>query len=242
MTRRDWLFAGGIALGAFVIALIGLAWPPEKIFDEVYFARAGEEYLRGVTQFEWTHPPFTKLVIASSMLIWGGLHGLGDTSFGWRFLNVVIGSLECVVLYAFAKRLTGETWLAALAAALLAFDGFHFVEERIATGEITIATLALVVLYALYRFVLAAQIRVAPIVPGRFGRTFWIVLVSGTGIAALLARLINTVPAQRNPEIAAGISHVAPSTMTFVVAFAYFALGAYLLARWIGARGARAGS
>ncbi|MEA2784951.1 MAG: hypothetical protein QOF71_1055 [Candidatus Eremiobacteraeota bacterium] len=242
MTRRDWLFAGGIALGAFVIAVIGLAWPPEKIFDEVYFARAGEEYLRGVTQFEWTHPPFSKLVIALSMLIWGGLHGLGDTSFGWRFLNVVIGSLECVVVYAFAKRLTGATWLAALAAALLAFDGFHFVEERIATGEITIATLALVVLYALYRFVLAAQIRVAPIVPGRFGRRFLIAMAAGTAVAAGLARLINTVPAQRNSEIAAGIAHVAPSTMTFLIAFAYFGVGAYLLARWIGARGARAGS
>src|SRR6202011_5482954 len=151
MTRRDWMYAGGIGLGAFAIAVIGLAWPPEKIFDEVYFARAGEEYLRNVTQFEWTHPPFTKLVIALSMLIWGGLHGLGDTSFGWRFLNVVTGSLECVVIYAFAKRLTGQTWLAATAAALLAFDGFHFVEERIATGEITISTLALLVLSALYR-------------------------------------------------------------------------------------------
>jgi len=242
MTRRDWMFAGGIALGAFAIAVIGLAWPPEKIFDEVYFARGGEEYLRGVTQYEWTHPPFTKLVIALSIAIAGGLHGLGDTSFGWRFMNVVIGSLECIVVYAFAKRLTGQTWLAALAAALLAFDGFHFVEERIATGEITIATLALIVLYALYRYVLAAQIRIAPIVPGRFGRSFWIALAGGAAVAAALARAINVVPAHRNSEIAAGVAHVDPSTMTFVVAFVYFALGAYLFARWIGSRGARAGS
>ncbi|HWT05314.1 MAG TPA: glycosyltransferase family 39 protein, partial [Xanthomonadales bacterium] len=84
MTRRDWMFAGGIALVAFVVAVIGLAWPPEKIFDEVYFARGGEEYLRGVTQYEWTHPPFTKLVMALSIAIVGGLHGSGDTSFGWR--------------------------------------------------------------------------------------------------------------------------------------------------------------
>ncbi|HYW54982.1 MAG TPA: phospholipid carrier-dependent glycosyltransferase [Dongiaceae bacterium] len=242
MTRRDWMFAGGIAFVAFVVAVIGLAWPPEKIFDEVYFARAGEEYLRGVTQYEWTHPPFTKLVIALSIAITGGLHGAGDSSFGWRFLNVVIGSLQCVVVYAFAKRLTGQTWLAALGAGLLAFDGFHFVEERIATGEITIATLALVVLYALYRYVLAAQVRVAPIVPGRFGRAFWMALAGGSAVAAVLARLVNIAPAQRSSEIAAGIAHVDPSTMTFVVAFVYFELGVYLFARWIGARGARAGS
>jgi len=242
MTRRDWMFAGGIALVAFVIAVIGLAWPPEKIFDEVYFARGGEEYLRGIMQYEWTHPPFTKLVMALSIAITGGLHGGGDASFGWRFLNVVIGSLECLVVYAFAKRLTGQTWAAALAAALLAFDGFHFVEERIATGEITIATLALVVLYALYRFVLAAQIRIAPIVPGRFARSFWIALAGGTAVAALLARLINILPAHRNAEIVAGVTPVEPSTMTFVVAFVYFELGAYLFARWIGSRGTRAGS
>jgi Gpi18-like mannosyltransferase/predicted membrane-bound dolichyl-phosphate-mannose-protein mannosyltransferase len=242
MTRRDWMFAGGIGLGAFVIAVIGLAWPPEKIFDEVYFARAGEEYLRNVTQFEWTHPPFTKLLIALSMLLWGGLHGLGDTSFGWRFLNVVTGSLECVVIYAFAKRLTGQTWLAATAAALLALDGFHYVEERIATGEITIATLALLVLYALYRYLLAAQVRVKPVIPGRFGVPFWVTLGGGTVVAALLARLLNAVPAQRTTEIAAGIAPVDPSRMTYVIAFLYFELGAYLLARWIGSRGARAGS
>ncbi len=242
MTRRDWMFAGGIGLAAFVVAVIGLAWPPEKIFDEVYFARAGEEYLRNVTQFEWTHPPFTKLVIALSMALWGGLHGLGDTSFGWRFLNVVTGSLQCVVIYAFAKRLTGQTWLAAAAAALLALDGFHFVEERIATGEITIATLALFVLYALYRYVLAAQVRIKPIVPGRFGPRFWIALAAGTAVAVLFARLLNTVPAHRATEIAAGIAPVDPSTMTYAVAFLYFELGAYLLARWIGSRGARAGS
>ncbi|HEV2739591.1 MAG TPA: phospholipid carrier-dependent glycosyltransferase [Candidatus Elarobacter sp.] len=242
MTRRDWMFAGGIGLGAFVIAVIGLAWPPEKIFDEVYFARAGEEYLRNVMQFEWTHPPFTKLLIALSMFIWGGLHGLGDTSFGWRFLNVATGSLECVVIYAFAKRLTGQTWLAASAAALLALDGFHFVEERIATGEITIATLALLVLYALYRYLLAAQVRVKPLIPGRFGVPFWIAMVIGTGAAALLARLINTVPANRGAEIGAGIAHVDPSLMTYVVAFVYFEVGVYLLARWIGSRRPRAGS
>ena len=242
MTRRDWMYGGGIALGAFIVAVIGLAWPPEKIFDEVYFARAGEEYLRNVTQFEWTHPPFTKLMIALSMAFWGGLHGLGDTSFGWRFLNVVTGSLECVVIYAFAKRLTGQTFLAATAAALLAFDGFHFVEERIATGEITIATLALLVLYALYRYLLAAQVRVKPLIPGRFGVPFWIAMGAGTAVAALLARLINGVPEQRSAEIAAGIAHVDPSLMTYAVAFVYFEVGAYLLARWIGSRGARAGS
>jgi dolichyl-phosphate-mannose--protein O-mannosyl transferase len=242
MVGADWMFAGGIALLAFLVAIVGYGWPPDKIFDEVYFARAGEEYLKNITQFEWTHPPFTKLVIALSMALFGGLHGLGDTGYGWRFLNVVIGSLECVVVYAFAKRLTGKTWLAALGAALLALDGFHFVEERIATGEITIATLALLVLYALYRYLLAAQVRLKPVIPTRFGIPFWLTLLIGNGVAVGLAWLVNRPPAHRNAEIVAGVTPVDPSLMTYVVAFLYFELGAYLLARWVGSRGARAGS
>jgi hypothetical protein len=246
MTRRDYLLAGGIAAGAFVVAVIGYWWPPERIFDEVYFARAGEEYLRHITQFEWTHPPFTKLVIAFSMWLFGGVNGLGNTAYGWRFMNVVIGSLECIVVYAFAKRLTGSTLFAAAGAGLLALDGFHFVEERIATGEITISTLAIIVLYALYRYLLSSQVRLKPIVPGRFGMTFWAALVAGTGAAAALAWLVNLLPAHRLDEVAAGISKLDPSLSAnpypYYVAFAYFVLGAYLFARWVGARGARAGS
>jgi Gpi18-like mannosyltransferase/predicted membrane-bound dolichyl-phosphate-mannose-protein mannosyltransferase len=246
MTRADYLLGGGIALGAFAIAVIGYWWPPDKIFDEVYFARAGEEYLRNVTQFEWTHPPFTKLVIAVSMLLFGGLHGLGDTSYGWRFLNVFIGSLECFVIYAFAKRLTGQTWLAAAAAALLAFDGFHFVEERISTGEITISMLALIALYALYRYLLAAQVRLKPIVPGRFGRAFVTTLAVGTVAAVVLAWFVNLPPPHRMAEIAAGIAPVDTGWPNYpqpwLIAFIYFEVGAYLLARWVGSRGPRAGS
>lgn len=242
MTRTDWWFAGGITVGAFIIGIIGYAWPPEKIFDEVYFARAGEEYLKNITQFEWTHPPFTKLLIALSMLFFGGLNGLGDTSYGWRFLNVVVGSLQCTIAYAFAKRLTGETWLAAIAAALLTFDGFHFVEERIATGEITIAALALLVLYALYRYLLAAQVRVKPIIPSRFGVPFWATIAAGTPVAVGIAWLMNRLPALRNHEVVAGVTPVDPSTMTYMIAFLYAELGVYLLARWIGSRGERTGS
>ncbi len=242
MTRADWLIAGGIAALAFVVAIVGYAWPPDKIFDEVYFARAGGEYLRGVAQYEWTHPPFTKLLIGLSMLLFGGTHGLGDTSWGWRFLNVVVGALECIVIYAFAKRLTGKTWLAALAGLLLTFEGFHYVESRIATGEITISTLSLIVLYALYRYVLAAQVRVKPIVPDRWGARFWIVIGAGTPLAALLSWVANIPPAHRTAQIANGIGPVDPSRLSYGIAFVYFELGVYLLARWLGSRGAARGT
>ncbi|HEV2643405.1 MAG TPA: glycosyltransferase family 39 protein, partial [Candidatus Elarobacter sp.] len=61
MTRRDWLFAGLLTLGSFVLCVVWLHFPAAKIFDEIYYARAGEEYLRqsdpaGLWSYEFTHP------------------------------------------------------------------------------------------------------------------------------------------------------------------------------------------
>jgi dolichyl-phosphate-mannose--protein O-mannosyl transferase len=233
LTRRDALLIAGFVVVSFLVAIVHYGWPPERIFDEIYFARAGEEYLRGINQFEWTHPPFTKLVIALSMTLFGGLHGLGNTSYGWRFLNIVIGSLEVGIVYAFAKRLTASTMFASLAALMLAFDGFHFVEERLATGEITISTLIVIVLYALYRFWTNVQIRVQRVVFGTFGPAFWITLAAGIPISLGFAWLANLQPPWHNPWIASGISQAQPSGLSYTVAFVYAMLGMYLVARLV---------
>jgi dolichyl-phosphate-mannose--protein O-mannosyl transferase len=233
LTRQDWYFIGGFVVVGFVVAIVNYGWPNERIFDEIYFARAGEEYLRGVNQFEWTHPPFTKLVIALSMLLFGGLHGLGNTGYGWRFLNIVIGSCEIGLIYAFAKRITASTLFASLAALMLAFDGFHFVEARLATGEITISTLILLVLYALYRFWINVQIRVQPVVFGSFGLPFIITMAAGVPVAAIFSWLANLQPAWHNPEIASGIAQTTANSLSYTVAFVYAMLGAYVVARVI---------
>jgi dolichyl-phosphate-mannose--protein O-mannosyl transferase len=233
LTRTDWLFMGGFVVVAFVVAVVNLAWPAEKIFDEVYFARAGEEYLKAVPQFEWTHPPFTKLVIAVSIALFG------DNSFGWRFLNVVIGSLQIAVIYAFAKRLTSSTPFAALAALLLIFDGFHFVEQRISTGEITISTLILIVLYSFYRYWLAAQVRIERLVRKPFGLPFVATMLAGLPLAAGFAWLVNLAPPDHTTPIANGIWPAQPGSADMAsfggaaheVAFLYVMVGVYLVAR-----------
>src|SRR6202022_2809490 len=109
----DVVFAAAFGLAAFVVSVLWLQYPNDKIFDEVYYPRAAGEYLSGTDvgghgPYEFTHPPLSKLIIALSMLLFGGLHG-GDTTLGWRFLNVVIGALMLPLAYAFGKRLTGST-------------------------------------------------------------------------------------------------------------------------------------
>ncbi|HEY9179463.1 MAG TPA: phospholipid carrier-dependent glycosyltransferase, partial [Candidatus Baltobacteraceae bacterium] len=86
-------------------------------------------------------------------LLFGGVHSaLGDTGYGWRFLNVVVGAALVYLIYVFARRITDSSVFASIAAALLVFDGFHFTQSRIATPEITVAFFSLLILYAFYRY------------------------------------------------------------------------------------------
>ena len=82
------------------------------------------------------------------MMLFGGMpkgHGLGgwtflngmighmsngDNPYGWRFLDLVFGALVVMLLYCFAKRVTGSTLFATTTALLLTFDGMHFVQSR----------------------------------------------------------------------------------------------------------------
>ena len=220
MRRLDWIVASGLCAGSFVLTFVSYVWPSEKIFDEIYYARAGEEYLRHREIFEFTHPPLTKLLVTLSMMLFGGLHGLGDTAAGWRFLNLVVGALMVLVLYCFAKRLFGSTLFATIAAALLVFDGFHFAQARIATPEITVAFFTLLTLYAFYRFWIASQVRVAPSL-GRGGvRAEAIAIALGLVLAASLSFALLR----------------GQSTAAHVVLFLYLGCGAYAAVRLLAPR------
>ncbi|MBV8197735.1 MAG: phospholipid carrier-dependent glycosyltransferase [Candidatus Eremiobacteraeota bacterium] len=171
----DYAIIAVLGVGNFILSFVGYWWPPDKVFDEIYFARAGEEYLQNLRIYENTHPPLSKLLITVSMMLFGGMpkgHGLGgwtalnglvghltngDNSYGWRFLDVVFGALVVMLLFVFAKRITGSTIFAAIAALLLTFDGMHFVQSRIATPEGFVVFFATLAVYAFYRFWISSQ-------------------------------------------------------------------------------------
>ena len=221
--RRDWLIAIGFTLASFVLCILWYQWPAEKYFDEIYYPRAGEEYLRHQEIFEFTHPPLTKLIVTLSMMLFGGLHGLGDTGFGWRFLNVVIGALTVGVLYFFAKHLTRSTLFATIAAGMLLFDGFHYVQSRIATPEITVAFFSLTTLYAFYRFWIASQVRRDAAPSDGYRRAFILTLVVG-GLLSVVLGFVATM-------LGTPTSGLDYRPITFVIAFAYFGSIVYVFAR-----------
>ncbi len=157
MTTVDYVAMGVFGVVSFLLSFFRYWYPKDKIFDEIYFARAAEEYLKNMRIYENTHPPLTKLLITLSVMLFGGL-GHGDTSWGWRFLDVVFGAIVIMLLYAFAKRVTGSTLFASIAAFFLLCDGMHFVQSRIGTPEGFVVVFSLGAVYAFYRFWIASQV------------------------------------------------------------------------------------
>jgi len=147
----DVVVASLLGVGSFLLLVVGYWFPPEKIFDEVYFARAAEEYLQRRYIYESTHPPLTKLLITLSTIMFGGLPG-GDNSYGWRFLDVVAGAVAVVLVFVLARRITRSQLFATYAALLFGFDGMHFVQSRIATPESFVVCFSLATLYGFIRY------------------------------------------------------------------------------------------
>ncbi|HKU68776.1 MAG TPA: phospholipid carrier-dependent glycosyltransferase [Candidatus Baltobacteraceae bacterium] len=218
----DYLLASLFGVVSFIVSYVNYWLPNEKIFDEIYFARAAEEYLTGKYIYENTHPPLTKLIITLSTMLFGGMPH-GDNPAGWRFLDVVFGAIAIVVIYAFAKRLTRSTLFSSFAAIMLVADGMHFVQSRIATPEGIVVVFSLGALYAFYRFWIASQSTVRPFEPNstlRFAISLAGAIVLGC-ISGFLVNRFGNPPGQAN---AAG----------FIVASVYFGTGWYLLMRlWV---------
>jgi dolichyl-phosphate-mannose-protein mannosyltransferase len=101
----------------------------ETYFDEIYYVRTAENYLKVQYPYEWTHPPLGKLIIASGISIFG------YSPFGWRIMGVAFATLMIALIYLLGKELFG-TWIGAFASAfLLMFDFMVFTMGRMATVD-----------------------------------------------------------------------------------------------------------
>ena len=233
MTRLDWLYAGLFSVASLVLCSILLRWPAEKIFDEIYYARAGEEYLKHMEIFEFTHPPLTKLVVTLSMILFGGLDAGHARRYGHRLAipqrrRRRVDGRRAVLLRQAADGL--DVALPRSRPGMLLFDGFHYVQSRIATPEITVAFFSLTTLYAFYRVWTASAARRAQVAPPspatiRIFVAFLLVgAFAGGGIATIL---INVGPHTRGPEM---------RPAAWVTAFLYVEILFYLAARWVASR------
>ncbi len=138
-----------VLLVAAVIRLWGLPSPHSLYWDEQYYVFDAEVYLGGgigqpvgqppevkiADEGTWIHPPLGKWVIALL-----GVGPIGLRSIGWRLPSAAFGIGGVALLYLLAFRLWRSEWWAGLASLLLALDGLHIVQSRIAMLDIFLTT------------------------------------------------------------------------------------------------------
>jgi len=152
-SRGGWLASLAVTLLAGLLRFVRLDLPYNgdvggKIFDEVYYACDAQNLLRyGVEHVTESgplagqclptgsgsfvvHPPLGKWAIAL------GLKIFGTSTFGWRVMAALAGTLTVLVVIRVGRRMTGSTLLGCLAGLLLAVDGLHLVQSRIAMLDV----------------------------------------------------------------------------------------------------------
>ena len=152
-----WLATLAITLLAGVLRFVRLDIPYNgsvggKVFDEVYYACDAQNLLRygveHVTESDSAntavagaciptgtgsfvvHPPLGKWAIAVGEKLFG------VNAFGWRFSAAVAGTLTVLIVVRAGRRMTGSTLLGCLAGLLVAVDGLHFVQSRVAMLDV----------------------------------------------------------------------------------------------------------
>jgi dolichyl-phosphate-mannose-protein mannosyltransferase len=145
-----------IAVPAVVLAIAaglrlwGLGAPGQPYGDESYYVFDAAAYLGGgivdpigdnppavriADEGTWVHPPLGKWIIALL-----GVGPIGQRSIGWRFPSAMFGVAGVALLYLLALRLWRSVWWAGLAALLLALDGLHIVQSRMAMLDVFVTT------------------------------------------------------------------------------------------------------
>jgi dolichyl-phosphate-mannose-protein mannosyltransferase len=127
----SWVYTGVITVIAATFRLWGVGFPPEKVFDEIYYATHANEMLRQGYENNpgymfIVHPPLGKWLIAA------GIRVFGDDAVGWRVPVALAGALTVLVLIRVVRRMTRSTLLGCVAGVLLAADGLSFVVSRFA--------------------------------------------------------------------------------------------------------------
>jgi dolichyl-phosphate-mannose-protein mannosyltransferase len=159
MTQRSnqshlWFKIGMALIFIFSVALRfwGLGRFNTLVFDEVYYAKFGNDYLTH-TQFFNAHPPLSQYIIAIGIWIgshipwWqdslNGLSGSLRSPLSYRWVNALTGSFIPLVAAAVAYQISYRRSFALLAGLFTAVDGIFLVESRYALNNIYIVIFGL---------------------------------------------------------------------------------------------------
>jgi len=148
LLSANWLFPSAIAL-LFGVGLVLRFWQLSQfnvfVFDEVYYAKFANDYWLGKPFFP-SHPPLSHYLIALGMALGSLLPADPDTvntltgslrsTWSYRWLNALTGSLIPLLVAAIAYQLTQRRRLTVIVMALSVLDGLYLVESRYALNNI----------------------------------------------------------------------------------------------------------
>lgn len=110
-----------------VLRVVRLEVPGTIYFDEHHYVNAARDYLQGIEDRNFSHPPLAKLFIAESIELFG------DRPAVWRIPSCICGVASMFLGGAMAWRLTGRKRVTLLTALLIGMDFLSHVQSRIAT-------------------------------------------------------------------------------------------------------------
>jgi dolichyl-phosphate-mannose-protein mannosyltransferase len=128
-------FVAVLVIGAagLVVGVWGRVWnlsfPPQRMWDEIYFPVMADKYLRGVEFFD-LHPPLGKFIIASSIYLFG------NTPFAWRLMPAIFGIALIALAGAAGWYLMGERVAVPLLVLLFAGETILIVHSRTGVMDI----------------------------------------------------------------------------------------------------------
>jgi len=106
------------------------------IMDEVYYVPAAQTMLSGekcapyADNCNLEHPFLSKAFVAAGIAIFG------NTAFGWRIFQVILGTFSVPVIFGICWAITKNQRLSLYAAFLLAFETLFFVHSSIAVIDV----------------------------------------------------------------------------------------------------------
>ncbi len=222
----------------------GATYMNSMYFDEIYHARTAYESANGHSIYEWTHPPLGKDIMSWCVSL------MGMTPFAWRFAGTVMGVLMVPAMYFLALLLFRKTSWATAAAMLMAFDGMHYVQTRIATiDSFGVFFIILMFLFMFWYYSLSfydTPLKKTFVPLGLCGLAFglgaaskWICLYAGAGLAVIFfitifRRWREYVVASENLKKSTGetrkyLTHVCESFIPNTMYTLLFCIGAFII-------------
>lgn len=116
------------------------------MFDEVYHARTAYEFKYDLPIYEKTHPPLGKTLISI------GISLFGTSPYGWRFIPAVCGVLAVPLMYIFIRLISKRSDIAFFGGVIFSTEFMHLTLSRIATLDIIIALLIMLMFLFMYCF------------------------------------------------------------------------------------------